>query len=553
MQRTQVGTWTKLLLVTAIVLSARLSSPAAESPADTPAKKVVLGGPHGVVRNTQGTPIEGMMVQLISQKNSIRTTVYTNALGQYEFPKLESGAYLMRTPRALEYHRVDRDSVPINGPTKIDDIVMERVSDTELLPPTPEVLSQLTDGEWLYNIAGTGQEKRIFSNYCGSGCHSYQMQMRSKFDERGWRLILHRMLDYGGRILVGPPERNQTPPDEIAEREIMIKWLARVRGPDAQYSPVKVFPRPHGPATKAIITEYELPWVGVHVHDVNADTQGNMWFTINRSPFIGKLDPKTGQVSSWRTPSTPDKHPGGHWLQTEASGKVWYSETWAQNLIEFDPKTEKFRLMHTGLQGNMALSAVDGTIWRTNQNKVNRYDRETGKPVESYPMQHIRNTYGNFISWDAKYVGGGNRDRDFDGLVFFDRTTKEVKEIPSPSGAAAPSRGSFDPDGNIWAGGRGGVLLKYDRKTGVATEYTAPTPYQTFYETRADKNGEIWAGEMRGGRIARFNPRTEQWTEYVTPESYSFDWQTYVDNSTNPVTVWYGDQYGYIVRLQPLE
>ena len=221
--------------------------------------------------------------------------------------------------------------------------------------------------------------------------------------------------------------------------------------------------------------------------------------------------------------------------------------------IQFDPKSEKFRVMNTGLQGNMALSPVDGTIWRTDDFKVNRYDRETGKPVESYPMQHIRNTYGNWISWDAKYVGGGNRDRDFDGMVFFDRTTKEVKEIPSPSGASGASRGSFDAEGNMWGGGRGGVLLKYDRKLGVATEYTPPTPYQTFYETRADKNGEVWAGEMRGGRIARFNPRNEQWTEYVMPEPYSFDWQTFVDNSTNPVTVWYGDQYGYIVRIQPLE
>ena len=237
----------------------------------------------------------------------------------------------------------------------------------------------------------------------------------------------------------------------------------------------------------------------------------------------------------------------------EPDGKVWYSETWAQNLIEFDPKTEKFRLMHTGLQGNMALSAVDGTIWRTSDGKVNRYDRETGKPVEQYQMKNIRDTYGNWISWDGRYLSGGDRSRQFDGMFWFDRTTKELREIPTPSGVAAPSRGSFDPEGNSWAGGRGGVLVKYDPKKNVATEYAAPTPYNTFYETRADKNGEIWAGEMRGGRIARFNPRTEQWIEYVTPEPYTFDWQTFVDNSTRPVTLWYGDQYGYIVRIQPLE
>jgi streptogramin lyase len=197
---------------------------------------------------------------------------------------------------------------------------------------------------------------------------------------------------------------------------------------------------------------------------------------------------------------------------------------------------------------------VDGTLWRTNRGKVVRIDKETGKIAEEYPMQKIKGqAYGNFISWDARYVGGGNRNADFDGIVWFDRQTKEMREIPSPSGAAAPSRGSFDPDGNIWVGGRGGVLVKYDPKNNVVAEYAAPTPYQTYYETRADKNGEIWAGEMRGGRISRFNPRTHQWVEYVLPEPFSFNWKTYIDNSTDPVTVWYGDQYGYIVRVQPLE
>ena len=547
MKQAQDWAWRRLCLVAAFGLAVLICSPGAEGQARKPS----LGGPRGGVRSSKGFPIEGMMVQLISQKNSIRTTVYTNVLGQYEFPKLETGVYTLRTPRPLEYRRYLKESVRIDGANQIEDIVRDRVSESEFLPPTPDILAQLSDGEWLYNIPGSGHEKKVFSNLCGPGCHTYQMPMRSRFDERGWRLIMHRMLDYGGRLVANPSD-DPIPPEEIADREIVIKWLSRVRGLDAQDPPMKPFPRPQGPATRAIVTEYELPWLGVHVHDVYGDPQGNMWFTINRSPLMGKLDPKTGKVTSWRTPGTEGKHPGGHWIQVEKNGTVWYSETWAQNLIRFEPKTETFKVMNTGLQGNMALSP-DGTIWRTNRGKVNRFDRETGKPVEEYPMQKIRGTYGNFMSWDAKYFGGGNRDRNFDGVVFFDRQTKEVREIPSPSGVAFPSRGSFDPDGNIWAGGRGGVLMKYDPKTGVASEYSPPTPHQTFYETRADKNGEVWAGEMRGGRIARFNPKTYRWTEYVLPEPFSFDWQTFVDNSTAPVTIWYGDQYGYIVRIQPLE
>jgi streptogramin lyase len=515
----------------------------------------LVGGPNGVVRSETGYPLEGVMVQLISQKTSIRTTVYTNELGRYEFPKLEAGIYTLRTPRPLEFQRIIKEGVQISGATKLPDMVMKRVSDLEFLPPTPDIISQLSDAEWLYNLDGTGQEKKLFTNTCGTGCHTYQMQMRSRFDERSWRLIVHRMLDYSGRILQGPGD-SKVSAAEKAEREIVIKWLARVRGPDAQDPPLKVFPRPHGPATRAVITEYELPWLGVHVHDVYGDTKSdNIWFTINRSPLIGKLDPKTGKVVSWKTPGTPGKHPGGHWIQVEADGTVWYSETWSQSLIRFDPITAMFHKMHTGVQGNMAL-APDGTIWRTAKDKVARFDRETGKIVETYPQNDDRvipNTYGNFMSWDGRYFGGGSRNRDSDGIVWMDRQTKEVRVIPSPSGVSGASRGSFDPAGNIWVGGRGGVLLKYDHENNTIAEYAPPTPYNTFYETRADKNGEVWAGEMRAGRIARFNPKTDRWIEYVLPEPFSFDWQTYVDNSTDPVTVWYGDQYGYIVRIQPLE
>jgi len=87
-------------------------------------------------------------------------------------------------------------------------------------------------------------------------------------------------------------------------------------------------------------------------------------------------------------------------------------------------------------------------------------------------------------------------------------------------------------------------------------EFRPPTPYNPysdFYEAMPDQYGEIWAGEMHAGKMGRFNPRTTQWTEYALPEPYSNDFATWVDNSTNPVSAWYGDEYGFIVHVQPLE
>jgi streptogramin lyase len=114
-----------------------------------------------------------------------------------------------------------------------------------------------------------------------------------------------------------------------------------------------------------------------------------------------------------------------------------------------------------------------------------------------------------------------------------------------------PARGGFDPENNAWFGGRGGVLLKHDGKTHRIHQYFAPIPYETFYEAMPDKNGDIWAGGLQSGRLWRFNPKLQTWTGYVMPEPYAHDRRTWIDNSTDPVTVWFVDHNGYMIRIQP--
>jgi streptogramin lyase len=192
----------------------------------------------------------------------------------------------------------------------------------------------------------------------------------------------------------------------------------------------------------------------------------------------------------------------------------------------------------------------DGFLWRTRDKKVSKVNAETGEVVTSYPTKKFASTYGSAMSRDGRYFGGGAWPRD--GVVVVDTKTGEVFE-PDSSPNSGPARGEFDPDGNFWGAGRGGMLVKFDIKTKRIFEYRLPTPYASLYTTHPDKNGEVWAGMMHAGRYARFNPKTEQWTQYVLPEPYGIDRESWVDNSTDPVTVWYVDQEGYIVRIQPLE
>src|SRR5262249_50178242 len=72
-------------------------------PAQAQSGHPLLGGPRGAVKSSKGDLLEGMMVQLISHKTAIRTTVYSDVDGRYEFPKLAAGAYTLRIAQPREF------------------------------------------------------------------------------------------------------------------------------------------------------------------------------------------------------------------------------------------------------------------------------------------------------------------------------------------------------------------------------------------------------------------------------------------------------------------
>jgi virginiamycin B lyase len=514
----------------------------------------LLGGPHGVVRSANGAPLEGIMVQLIAQKNAIRTTVYSNADGRYEFPKLEPGTYTLRIARPREFHPFVREKLEISGPDELADITLTRVTNAALLPALPEIAAQMSGSEWLLSLSGTGEEKRLLTVNC-NWCHSYQQIFRNRYDEHGWAQIVNRMTKGAGSPLINMNPRGRFNDEDTAK---LVKWLARVRGPDSKDPPFVTLPRPQGRQTKVVITEYELPRLELATHDVWGDSKGNIWYSPHRSSYIGRLDPRTGAVKEYRVPAVDaGVLPGTHWIYVDKNDIVWGSENWAHSIWRFDPETEEFTRVrwnvpepvNSPMGGNYAIDP-DGFIWRARGKAVAKIGALTGDTILRFPLKKFTGTYGSAVSRDGRYFGGGAWPRD--GIVVADTLTGEVFE-PDCSANCGPARGEFDPQGNYWSGGRGGMLVKFDIAKKRLFEYPLPTPYASMYSAQADKNGEIWAGEMHAGRYFRFNPKTEQFTEYVLPEPYGIDRETWIDNSTDPVTVWYVDHDGWIVRIQPLD
>ena len=526
------------------------------------------GGPRGLVRITSGDLPEGIMVQLIAP-NGVRTTVYTREDGTYEFPQMQPGAYTLRIAKPLEYKPYRRDSVRIDGAAKLQYIVLERISESEALPATLDVESQLSDVEVLWNLQGSAHEKQVFNKSCG--CHSFSQIFRNRFDERSWRLIAHRMLHYGGATIINPTSGASTGGRaNPEEEEVLVKWLSRVRAPESKDAPVFAFPRPRGRSTRVVITEYELPRVLLSPHDVAGDSKGNIWLTSHKTRFIGELDPKTGMIKEYALPLTPGALPGTHRVAVDKNDVVWLSENWAHQLTRFDPRTEQFTQMrietttpiNTPGFGNFAL-APDGSVWsaepgQSQAGAVMKIDPSSGsaKVIGKYPFKTVQSTYDNIISYDGNFWAGGSSAGPGNSVELLDIRSGKMLELHTGAHMSTAARGGFDPFGNAWFGGRDGALIELDAQARRVREYWPPIPYAPFakfYEAMPDKNGEVWAGVNFGRGFVRLEPRTEKWTEYVLPEPFSYDRRTWIDNSINPVTVWYVDYNGYIVRIQPME
>jgi virginiamycin B lyase len=526
----------------------------ATAPAQAKLYGALTGGPKGIVKNARGEPIEGIMVQLIAESTAIRTTVVSHDDGGYEFPKVVPGTYTLRIAKPREFYPFARAKLEIKGTETLDDITLLRVTPGEFLPPFPGIAAQLTGSEWLQNLPGTGEEKKTLTVYCNF-CHEYQQIFRNRYDENGWAKIIFRMTHGAGSPLINIRNPGRLPADEEAK---FARWLASVRGPDSKDPNFVVQPRPRGRQAKVVITEYELPRLNISGHDTGGDAQGRVWYSTHRSSYVGRLDPGNGHVEEFRVPlPAAGALPGTHWIFVDPKGAIWGSENWAHNIWTLDPNMKDFKRVHWNVQepvnspmgGNYSLDE-EGNIWRCREGEVARINGADGSKMQSIKTKKFGSTYGSAMSRDYRYFGGGAWPRD--GVVIYDRKTGEVFE-PDTSPNSGPARGEFDPEGNYWAAGRGGQLVKFDIKTKRVHEYPLPTPYTSLYTANADKNGEVWAGELNGGHYLRFDPKTEQFTAYTLPEPFSMDRESWIDNSTSPVSVWYVDHDGWLVHIQPLD
>jgi streptogramin lyase len=515
----------------------------------------------GSVSSATEGAMEGVLVSAQETGSPITVTVVSDARGRFSFPdgRLQSGHYALRV-RAVGYD--------LDGPQAVD--VGADTTDIALrLRPTSDLAAQLSNTEWFMSMPGTPEDKRPLIE-CMS-CHTLERIARSTYDTDGFVAVLGRMAQYANNTTQARVQyrlvHRELNEDAVRKVAAYLATVNRSSGPSWSYK-LQILPRPTGRATRVIITEYRLPRPTIAPHDVRIGTDGNVWYSDFVENQLGELDPKTGATHEYDIPVSKPKSPTGTLdLEADADGNLWLALMFQTGLAKFDMATKTFQIFpippdldSDAMQQSMVMPRswhIDGKVWSNDVAKqsVMRLDVKTGQyelidPYRFMPRSHQHGPYG--MAADAQnnlyFMDFGDEN-----VGRIDAATGAVTLYPTPTPKSWPRRTMLDDRGRLWftefAANKIGM---FDTKKESFKEWNVPTVYTYPYDVFMDKNGELWSGGMASDRVLRFDPESGHSVEYLLPRPTNIR-RVFVDNTTNPVTFWAGNNHGAeIIRLEPL-
>jgi len=318
-----------------------------------------------------------------------------------------------------------------------------------------------------------------------------------------------------------------------------------------------------------IYTEYGLPRETISPHDVIVDADGIVWYSSFGEQYLGRLDPKSGQVTEYPIPEHKPGFPtGGLGLRADKDDNLWLGNMYQATIIKFDRKTESFQFWSLPAEQNIDAaqvnmvspqsSHVDGKVWTQNNGfaGVHSLDVATGKietwePFKNSPKGEPHNIY-DVIPDSKNNVYFTDFRQQHIGRI--DAKTGEVKLFEVPTARSAPRRGNMDAQDRLWFGEyRGDRIGMFDTRSEQFREWKLTTRWASPYDVVLDKNENAWTGSMITDQVTRLDTRTGEMVDYLLPKSTNIR-RVFVDNTTTPVSFWVGSNHGAsIIKVEPLD
>jgi virginiamycin B lyase len=187
--------------------------------------------------------------------------------------------------------------------------------------------------------------------------------------------------------------------------------------------------------------EFEAPKES-HPHDVAVDPtdDGPVWYTAQGTGELGKLDPKTGDITHIQLGNASGPHAGGsapHGVIIGPDGGIWITDEFLKAIVRVDPKTEEIKKFSipeniTNNKLNTATFDKSGVLWFTDRSgNYGKLDPAEGK-VHAWTAPRGQGPYGiattpdgsvYFNSWTGSYTAKINLETG--NLTILEPPTKD--------------------------------------------------------------------------------------------------------------------------------
>ncbi len=520
----------------------------------------------GVIKSASGEALGGVTVSAKLDGSNITTSVYTDEKGEYVFPPMANGKYNVWA-QAWTFD-IAKGEVNLAANAHQNFTLKPFAGDLGRQLPGDILVSALPEA-----TTEDARMKNLVSKNC-TGCHSISFPLQHKFDEDGWTKVLTHMsrINLGG--VYTEDRRNGT---IEMQKKALATYLAKARGPgQSSMNFDKMRARPSGEAARVVFKEYDVPadltekqpfiyspangsdWTQgtpskyfghVGVHDIEADHDGNIWFTNSDSSkmiTVGRIDAKTGAFRALKLPEPGGYASQAHGMTRDDKGFIWFNSRPAApkgnrpGLVKLDPKTEKFTIYvppepMSATSGTLDADAK-GQIWVTAPDGALRFDPEAEKFREFKSVTYKTPTgtvtvYGLAADRDGNgYWLGMNQDL----VDYSDVATGATKEFKLP-----PDRKQYD-------------MVTADEKAFYQTfsppDFNTPLPWaQGARRMGGDRNADVvWVGNGFGGNYARVDTKTKEYKFIPTPDPAAFQpYQVTVDSKHGVWTnFWSTDSVG---------
>jgi virginiamycin B lyase len=198
------------------------------------------------------------------------------------------------------------------------------------------------------------------------------------------------------------------------------------------------------PATGKV-KQHKLPSGGTP-HTLVIGDDGVIWFT-NQSGSLGRLDRKSGKIAEYRMSGGP------YGLALDRQGNVWVCRMDADRLGKLNPRTGEISelFMGAGSRPRRAATAPDGTLWVTlyGTGRLAHVDPVAGKVIREYAMPA-----GADGGPYAVTVDGAGRvfasEIQADTVAMLDPKTGKFQVFKLPSKNVGIRKAIVDADGRFW-------------------------------------------------------------------------------------------------------